>query len=157
VFPENTQAKNDGVDLTVCGACGQSGIAAARSICPVCGKMVSEGFQPLDAIRSSHGLQRRKLKFDADWEDDSLFHRDRNPIAEIARASVVYSMMPYLGILFVPIALVSSGLGYLAFRRDPQIGGDRVSRACMAVSLILLAVQVMLWWLLYIIPELGLR
>ena len=117
---------------------------------------MSEGFQPLDAIRSSYRLQRRQLPHAGPaGEVNVLFERDRNTVADIARACTVYSMMPYLGILFIPLAVVFGGFGYLAFRQRPHIGGERSSLVCVGASLALLAVQLMLWWLLYLIPELG--
>ncbi|HEX6127361.1 MAG TPA: hypothetical protein VFZ23_18465 [Pyrinomonadaceae bacterium] len=117
---------------------------------------MSEGFQPLDAIRSSYRLQRRQLPYAGAGEINFLFERDRNTNADIARACTVYSTVPYLGILFIPLALVFSGFGYLAYLQRPHIGGKRTSLTCIGVSLILLAVQLLLWWLLYLIPELGL-
>ena len=118
---------------------------------------MSEGFQPLDAIRSSYRLQRRQLPYASSSGDtvNALFERDRNTIADIARACTVYSMMPYLGILFIPLALVLGGFGYVAFRQRPHIGGERSSLICVGASLVLLAIQIVLWWLLYLIPELG--
>lgn len=117
---------------------------------------MSEGFQPLDAIRSSYRLQRRKLPYAGGAGDlNVLFERDRNTVADIARACTVYSMVPYLGILFIPLALAFGGFGYLAYRQHPHIGGERSSLICIGASLVLLAVQLLLWWLLYLIPELA--
>lgn len=117
---------------------------------------MSEGFQPLDAIRSSYRLQRKQLPYDGGpGEVSVLFERDRNTVADLARACTVYSMVPYLGILFIPLALAFGGFGYLAFRQRPHIGGERSSLICIGSSLVLLAIQLVLWWLLYLIPELA--
>jgi hypothetical protein len=39
--------------------------------------------------------------------------------------------------------------------REPQLGGRRLALISIGVSFIVLAMQIFLWWLLYIIPELG--
>lgn len=139
---------------TICPACYSSRIEEDAKQCDVCGKLLSEGFQPLDAIRSSYGLQRKKLDFQQVSITESLFE-DKRPIASSAAwACTVYSMVPYLGVLFVPFAIVFGGLGYLKDRR-PGSGATQATLAPVALSMILLAIQVLLWWLLYLIPEIG--
>ena len=65
---------------------------------------------------------------------------------------MVYAMVPYLGVLFIPPALAMSGyLLFTAGRRDEV----RHAILCITVGSILLVVQVILWWLLYLIPEIG--
>ena len=73
----------------------------------------------------------------------------------MASAFVVYSLVPYLGILFCPGALLMGGIGVFISHRKPYLGGGRTSVYSIALSLIILAVQILLWWLLYLIPELG--
>ena len=73
-------------------------------------------------------------------------------LAEIASASNVYSLVPYLGILFVPVALAVCGVGFV---RDWQRPWHNPYRFLLGagLSLLILCVQVFLWWLLYFIPE----
>ena len=146
-----------GVDNVIrCVACGTRANRETAKFCQVCGKLMSEDYQPLDSIRSAHGLQRRTLEMQPrDTEEVSLFDVDKNTIADAARACLVYALVPYLGILFVPFAFFIGGAGYLAAVRRPQIGGRKVGIVCMALSVVVLSVQIMLWWLLYIIPEIG--
>jgi len=61
-------------------------------------------------------------------------------------------MVPYLGILFIPPALVMSG--YLLVKAD-QRSEVRDAILCITVVSILLVAQIVLWWLLYLIPEIG--
>jgi hypothetical protein len=68
---------------------------------------------------------------------------------------VVYSMVPYLGILFIPFAFAISGAGYIVSYRRPQLGGRKLAMVCIGLTFLVLGVQIFLWWLLYIIPELG--
>ena len=116
---------------------------------------MSEGFQPLDAIRSSYRLQRRELPTAHAEQVDHLFQPARSSIADTAWACTVYSMVPYLGILFVPVALAVSGFGYLTARNEPERSDSDSTLIPAGLSLILLAIQIFLWWLLYIIPEIG--
>ncbi len=88
-------------------------------------------------------------------EMTDLFEVNRNPVSEIAWACFVYSLVPYLGILFVPLTLVIGVAGVAVFLRRPSAGGGKLSAASVVLSLVVIGVQVFLWWLLYIIPELG--
>lgn len=141
-----------------CSACGAEIRRIGAKFCLVCGKLVKEGYQPLDTIRASYGLQGRHLEFEKPLPDDpkSLFEENKNAVSQTAWACVVYSMVPYLGILFIPFAFVVGGFGYFVSYRRPQLGGRKLAAACIGLSVVVLAVQVFLWWLLYIIPEIGL-
>ena len=125
------------------------------TLCPVCGKRADEGFQPLDNIRSSYNLQGRALPSANVTKTETLFRPESNAISDTAWACTVYSMVPYLGILFVPVALAIGGFGYFASRKVSQGGIGRTSLTSVGVSLVLLVVQVIFWWLLYLIPEIG--
>ena len=140
---------------TVCSACGARAEHGSAKYCLVCGKLMREDYQPLDAIRSSHGLQQKHLKFGETVETESLFGESKNPLTDMAWACVVYSSVPYLGILFVPFAFVIGGIAWYKAYRTPKIGGGRLALVCVGLSFLILAVQVFLWWLLYLIPEIG--
>jgi hypothetical protein len=77
-----------------------------------------------------------------------------NQSADTAWACIVYSMVPYLGILFVPAALAVSGFGF--YRSRPESSSVRRRFLLFAGSgVLILAVQILLWWLLYFIPKIG--
>lgn len=119
---------------------------------------MSESYQPLDAIRSSYGMQRKSLPVERAAsvpKTPDLFAVDRNAISDTAWACVVYSMVPYIGILFVPLAVMIGAVGYFAARRQPYLGGKRIAIVSVCLSFGVLIVQIFLWWLLYIIPEIG--
>lgn len=80
----------------------------------------------------------------------SLFEERQNLAQDTAWASVVYSLVPYLGIIFVPVALIAS---LILFAR----GGDSAGRAVryIVLGVAIGAFQVFLWWLLYFIPTVG--
>ena len=151
MLAERTQARKDAGKETLCTGCGTENLAGMAE-CQVCGKHIAEGFRPLDTIRSSYKLQGRPLNGPA---TESLFPSDRSPISETAWACTVYSMVPYLGILFIPIAIAVGGFGYVASRRTPDGSGGRMALISVGVSVVLLGIQIVFWWLLYLIPEIG--
>ena len=118
---------------------------------------MGEDYEPLDTIRASYNLRASVTVAPILFHEESrnLFEQDKNAISQTAWACVVYSMVPYLGILFLPLAFVTGCFGYAAWRRRPELGGRRMAVACVALSFVVLVVQLFLWWLLYLIPELG--
>ena len=79
--------------------------------------------------------------------------RVESEAASTAFAFVTYALVPYLGILFCPGALVFGGLGLVRAWRRPLPGHARASALGLAAGLVVLGAQVFLWWLLYKIPE----
>jgi hypothetical protein len=77
-----------------------------------------------------------------------------NNVAATAMAFATYALVPYLGILFCPGALVMGGIGLFRATRSPQPGGARrTALVSLLLGLILLAVHIFLWWILYKVPE----
>jgi len=64
-------------------------------------------------------------------------------------------MVPYVGIVFVPLATILGGRDYLAARRDDDSGRASSAIRFLALSLLLIIVQTFLWSLLYIAPTLA--
>ncbi len=142
----------------ICVACGAEAARDTAKFCLVCGKLLREGYQPLDRIRSSYNLQGKSFGFLSakDKFKEDIFEVNRNPVAEMAWASFVYSLVPYLGILFIPFTLMIGTAGFAVSVSHPEMGGRKMSLASFSLSFVVLGVQVFLWWLLYIIPEIGL-
>lgn len=144
----------------VCSACGTSATRDFAKFCRVCGKLLLEEYQPLDTLRASYRLQGKNFQFQTaekseNEETEHLFEENKNSASSTASAFVVYSLVPYLGILFCPFALLTGGFGILTAYRKPYLGGGKTSVYSIALSVIIFAIQILLWWLLYIIPELG--
>ena len=70
----------------------------------------------------------------------------------MAWACTVYALVPYLGILFVPFAVF---FGAIELFRSPQTS-SRNTIVPLALTIPIVAGQLVLWWLLYLIPEIGL-
>jgi len=82
-----------------------------------------------------------------------MFDADRNGAAATARAFATYSLVPYLGILFCPGAVLMGASGVLRSYRRPEADGRGTGYISIAVGIIVLGVQLLLWWLLYKVPE----
>ncbi|CAN5694052.1 hypothetical protein BH24ACI3_BH24ACI3_02250 [soil metagenome] len=152
------RAKVDDDKMHRCSACGEDSGANHTEYCAVCGKLLSEDYQPLDAIRSSYGLQRTALSPNSSdmASSRSLFENaDRNGASQMAWACLVYSFVPYIGILFVPITLLIGAAGVLTAVRRPEIGGGKLATSTIGLSIPVFTLQIFLWWLLYFIPTIG--
>ncbi len=122
--------------------------------------MLIEDYQPLDTLRSSYHLQGKSFLVEnapPKEEIKDLFEINKNSVSETAWACFVYSMVPYLGILFVPFTLIIGGLGLVISAKNPALGGRKLSLASFGLSFPVLGIQIFLWWLLYIVPELAKR
>ncbi len=140
-----------------CPACGAAGEGIESHVCSICGKFLAEGYQPLDKIRSSYGLQRMALATGSHTNEKmQLFATEpKNTASQYAWASFVYSLVPYLGVLFIPFTVMASIAGLAKAWRDPTAGGRDIALRSFGLSAPVLAVQIVLWWLLYYIPELA--
>ncbi len=86
---------------------------------------------------------------------DYIFVLNKNSASEIAWACVVYSMVPYLGILFLPFAFIAGVVGYLAVLQRPNLGGEKLSLISLGLAAGIMVIQMFLWWLLYYVPTLN--
>jgi hypothetical protein len=72
-----------------------------------------------------------------------------------ARAFATYSLVPYLGILFCPGAVLLGTFGLVRSYRSNQTSSDSSRGVCYAstiIGLVVLVVQLLLWWILYQAP-----
>ena len=75
--------------------------------------------------------------------------------AGTAKAFATYSLVPYLGILFCPGAVVLGTVGVVRSYRSQRVSGDSARGVCYVstiVGLVVLGVQLLLWWILYQAP-----
>lgn len=76
-------------------------------------------------------------------------------LAGTARAFATYSLVPYLGILFCPGAVVLGTVGVVRSYRSQPIQDDStrgIYYASLIVGVIVLVVQLLLWRILYQAP-----
>ena len=73
-----------------------------------------------------------------------------------ARAFATYSLVPYLGILFCPGAVLLGTVGVVRSYRSNQAGSESYRGVCYAstiIGVVVLTVQLLLWWILYQAPK----
>ena len=72
--------------------------------------------------------------------------------ADTARAFATYALVPYLGILFCPGALLMGGVSLI---NDYRFGENSSSSsiAILLIASVELVAQVALWWIMYQLPE----
>lgn len=74
-------------------------------------------------------------------------------LAGTARAFATFSIVPYLGILFCPGAVVLGAVGIVRARRSMQASeSTRSYYVSTIVGLAVLGIQVWFWWILYHVP-----
>jgi len=69
-----------------------------------------------------------------------------------ARAFATYSLVPYLGIVFCPGAVVLGTVGVVRSYRSQHDSSRSVCYVSTIVGVVVLAVQLLLWWVLYRAP-----
>ena len=78
---------------------------------------------------------------------------NRNGASQAALACATYALVPYLGILFCPGAVLLGGIGLFYSFRAPQKGGRRAAYISIALGFLILCAQVLLWWVIVKVPE----
>ena len=90
-----------------------------------------------------------------DNDNPSVAFASESPLSSsVTFACNVYSMVPYIGIIFVPLAALFGGRDYLAARRADDSARARSALRFLGVSVSLIIFQLFLWSLLYIVPTL---
>jgi hypothetical protein len=77
-------------------------------------------------------------------------------LAGTARAFATYSLVPYLGIVFCPGAVLLGTVGVVRSHRSQTVPGEStrgIYYTSLIVGVIVLAVQLLLWWILYQAPQ----
>lgn len=82
-----------------------------------------------------------------------MTHKGSSSLAATASAFATYSLVPYLGILFCPGAVVVGTLGVFRSYRSKELLGRGACVLSLVMGLLLLAIQGLLWWILYMVPE----
>ena len=75
-------------------------------------------------------------------------------LADTARAFATYSLVPYLGILFCPGAVVVGTVGVVrSYGSNQTKEGRFVCYVSTIVGIVVLVIQLLLWWILYRVPS----
>jgi hypothetical protein len=155
-----------------CGACGARPRRSAARYCSTCGQELGREYSPADSLRASYRFERpretwglnvaprnvRRHRAHVRVASKSLRvnvmpRRNENGASSSSLACVAYALVPYIGILFCPGALLFGGVGLLRAWRTPHAGGRRESVLGVAFGVVILCAQLVLWWILYKVPE----
>ena len=151
----------------VCPACGASARRRDARFCSTCGRSLEEQYRPADALRASYHLHRPASGRSSSGRgakrpqpgpkkrpmSTMLPEVNRNSASSTALAFVTYALVPFLGILFVPGAILIGAAGLFYSYRAPDRGGRRASFASIFFGVVILGVQIMLWWIIINVPE----
>ena len=161
------ESKNSLALARGCPACGQRARRENARFCSTCGRSLDETYLPADALRASYNLKHRRV-MNGDGKGVSakppkssmksvLPATNTNGASTTALAFVTYALVPYLGILFCPGALLMGGVGLYKSYRAPERGGRRASYFGITFGLLILVAQIFLWWIFYNIPQWSAR
>lgn len=153
--------------LRTCPACGVKARREDARFCSACGRSLDESYLPAEHLRASYNLKHRRSVSDsrssgggrlsAKSPNNSMKSvlpaTNTNGASTTALAFVTYALVPYLGILFCPGALVMGGVGLYRSYSAPERGGRRASYFGLVFGLLIFIAQIFLWWILYKIPE----
>lgn len=156
--------------VIACPACGEAVQRRASKFCRTCGRSLAFlDYLPADNLRASYRARRmvapqRSVASQKTPAATNLSVLDKssrslladaepNTWAAIALAFTTYALVPYLGILFCPGAVVAGGLGLARARRLPHGAGHRAARLSIYVSFAICLAQLLLWWVLFSVPD----
>ena len=158
--PKPSLLKSTGAQTPpTCPACGAVARRAGARYCSTCGRALEGNYLPADALRASYHLHRRassrgQVKGPRKIVSmSSLPTRNRNGASQAALAFATYALVPYLGILFCPGAVLMGGIGLFYSFRAPQKGGRRAAYTSIALGFLILCAQLLLWWILCKMPD----
>ena len=148
-----------------CPACDVAARRVEARFCSACGRSLDESYLPINALRASYNAERSQrdaVSLDVSTASvkplnsslSTIFPaRNSNGASTTALAFVIYSLVPYLGILFCPGAVLMGGVGLLNSYRAPERGGRRASSMGLVFGVLIFCAQLFLWRILYKIPE----
>lgn len=168
-MPSENQLSVSSTSPRACPACGEAARRVDARFCPACGRSLDDVYLPADALHASYNLQHHRRRVVSRSERfvsgkplkssmATIFPvRNSNGASTTALAFVTYSLVPYLGILFCPGALLMGGIGLYNSYRTPERGGRRASYIGVTFGVLIFCAQIFLWWILYKIPEWATR
>ena len=149
--------------LLVCPACGARARRLSARFCATCGRGLQElGYLPTDTLRASYHHQYQQPPLMPGHQPHRTCvarplprtpHGVRrsvpyNSATRLARAFVMYALVPYIGAIFCTGAVVFGVVGFLRARRAPPRGNPRAAARCILLGLVIFSAHLFLWWLL---------
>jgi hypothetical protein len=140
-----------------CPACGTAARRTDAHFCATCGRGLRErAYAPADSLLASYHQQRNRppTLFESSaaggvavqsaarlrWLDN-----EGNTSAAIALVLICSALVPFIGILFCPLAIFAGGLGLFEALLVPRVGGARLSASCIGFGFLIAGAQVLLF------------
>ena len=153
--------------LPACPACSARARRAAARFCATCGRALRESdYLPTDTLRASyhhqynhpplmpgHAPHRTCVLRPAPRPPVKRWRKPQDGTTRLARAFITYALVPYLGILFCPGAVLLGGVGLLRACCTPRGGHIGRPARCVALGIGIFGAQLFLWWVLLQIPQ----
>ena len=147
-------------DALVCPACGAAARRMSAHFCVTCGRSLEDNFYaPADSLLASYHLQhtRPAILFERGTEGVGraertppsslrlrMFASEGNTAATIALILVCCALVPFVGILFCPLAILVGGFGLLEARYVRGTGGARLAVCCIVSGFLIAGAQILL-------------
>lgn len=135
-----------------CAACGQVGNRLTARYCSACGQDLNSDFSPARSLMASYYQQRTRALAVVGRVEPALGTIAREDgLTAFAFAFVTFSVVPFLGIMFCPIALLFS---VCCFARRTTHARTELTKPAVAIALTLVisVAQIGLWWMLVQVP-----
>lgn len=159
---KETQGKSGGQEPMAlnCPACGAAARRTDAHFCATCGRGLRERtYAPADSLLASYHQQRNRpaMLFEAaaaarvpvgSAARVRLFDSGGNTSAAIALVLVFSALVPFIGILFCPLAVFAGGLGLFEAWLMPRVGGTRLAASCIGFGFLIAGAQVLLFRLI---------
>jgi len=155
-----------------CPACGSQARRESARFCATCGRSLGEDYFPTDSLRASYRFEQRPAaallptmprekqverprpgRMLVQPRREFMPTRNISGVTATARAFVTYALVPYIGVIFCPGALLLGGVGLVRARRTPYTRDRRDAMMSIVLGLVVLCAQIALWWVLYKVPE----
>ncbi|HEY1404318.1 MAG TPA: hypothetical protein VGB05_09345 [Pyrinomonadaceae bacterium] len=137
-----------------CPACGASPRRADAHFCATCGRGLHElAYAPADSLLASYHQQRVRppMLFEPaavavqSTARLRVFDNEGNTSAAIALVLICSALVPFIGILFCPLAVFAGGLGLFEAWLVPRVGGARLAASCIGFGFLIGGAQVLLF------------
>ncbi len=141
-----------------CPACGTKARRTNAHFCATCGRGLRERtYAPADSLLASYHQQRTRPPMLFEPAATTLYARSvataRLPVfdtggntsATIALILICSALVPFIGILFCPLAVFAGGLGLFESWLVPRVGGRRLAVCCIGFGFLIAGAQVLLF------------
>ena len=163
---EERHRESSGLEPTTldCPACGTAARRNDARYCATCGRGLRErAYAPADSLFASYHQQRNRpaMLFGPVAPATTtagvsirsatrrrIFDHEGNTSAAIALVLICSALVPFIGILFCPLAVFAGGLGLFEAWLVPRVGGARLATCCICFGLLIAGAQVLLFRLI---------